>query len=145
MSHHHAPGSRAALTALLFLACSSVVACGSSEDTADIARLTAGQQLTHASADGHAVVHVDVVGGALVEGKNAFSVWFEPETTELTGASALMPVHGHGIDRTPTIEKTGEGYRVGELVFYMSGLWNVHLDLNVDSHADHLEFSIDVP
>jgi hypothetical protein len=125
------------LTALL-------AGCGSG-DAADIARLQAGQPLTEESAAGHAVVHVDVEGGAVMEGKNAFAIWFEPASTELTGASALMPVHGHGFARAPVIEKTEDGYRVRDVVFYMSGLWNVHLDLNVDDHTDHLEFSVDVP
>jgi hypothetical protein len=137
MSSSNAPGFRAALAALL------LVACGSSDDVAQIPRLTAGQQLTEPSAAGHATVHVSAVGGAVIEGKNAFTVTFEPASTELTGASALMPVHGHGTE--PTIEKTDEGYRVGNVVFYMSGLWNVHLDLNVDSRVDHLDFSVDVP
>src|SRR5262245_32708447 len=124
----HAPGFRAALAALL------LVACGSGDDVAEIPRLTAGQPLTQHAPSARAAAHVAAVGGAVIEGKNAFTVTFEPATTELTGASALMPVHGHGTE--PIIEKTDGGYRVGNVVFYMSGLWNVHLDLSVDSHVD---------
>lgn len=123
-----------------------LVACGGGNgDSADVARLEAGHPLTARSAEGRALAHVDVEGGSVMEGNNAFVIHFEPESTELVGASGLMPVHGHGFSRAPSIEKTDAGYRVGNLVFYMSGLWHVHLDLTVENQHDEVEFSIDVP
>jgi hypothetical protein len=128
---------------LALLAALGVVGCGSSSDGSD-SRLESGQTLTLPSDDGHAVAHLDAEGG-IVEGKNVLHVAFEPASTELVGASALMPVHGHGFNKPPTIEKADDGYRMSDVVFYMSGLWNVVLDVKVADIDDKIEFTIDVP
>ena len=81
-------------------------------------------------------------------GKNELVVTFPSgppgAAVELVQASALMPAHGHG-SKPPTIEKVGEGYRVTNLVLYMSGRWEVRFALRVDGHDDEALVGIGVP
>jgi hypothetical protein len=137
-----APSVLVAAGAALFLPC--LVACGGGDAGGD--RLVPGEQLTLVSSAGRAVAHLHVEGDSIVEGRNTLLVHFEPATTELVGASALMPVHGHGFVKQPVIDKTDDdGYRMTDVIFYMSGLWSVVLDLDVNSSDDSVEFTVDVP
>ena len=106
--------------------------------------LMAGQTLDVVSPSGRATGHVRADGERIVEGKNALLVDFEPASTELVTVSALMPVHGHGID-PPSVSKTSTGYRVTDVTFSMPGLWDVFLDVRLDGAADRIEFTVDVP
>jgi hypothetical protein len=134
---------RAVLSALVAAgAAAFLVGCGGGVGDD---RLVAGQQLTLVSQGGRAVAHLNVEGDEIVEGTNTLSIAFEPASTELVGASALMPVHGHGFVKKPVIEKTDDGYRMSDVIFYMSGLWSVSLDVNVESSEDSVEFTVDVP
>lgn len=117
--------------------------CGSGAETPRD-ELLPGTTLTIASADGAATGHVSAEGGRIVEGQNTILVDFEPSTTELVTVSALMPVHGHGIV-PPSVSRTATGYRVGNVIFSMSGLWDVFLDVRVSDTTDRIEFTVDVP
>jgi hypothetical protein len=79
-------------------------------------------------------------------GKNELVVTFPSRTgTELVQASALMPAHGHG-SRPPVIERApAGGYRVRDLILYMSGRWEVRFALRADGHDDEALVTVDVP
>ncbi|MBX3192707.1 MAG: hypothetical protein KF819_37330 [Labilithrix sp.] len=78
-------------------------------------------------------------------GKNDLLVTFPPPlAAELVRASALMPAHGHG-SKPPTIERTEEGYRVRDLVFYMSGRWEVRFGIRAGEREDEALLTVDVP
>lgn len=116
--------------------------CGAGSDTPRN-ELLPGNTLVVASSDGTTTGHVRAEGD-IVEGQNAFLVEFDPVSTELVTASALMPVHGHGAD-PPSVSKTTSGYRVSNMVFSMAGLWDVFLDVRVSTASDRIEFTVDVP
>jgi hypothetical protein len=131
-----------ARAALVFsVACLS--GCGSGTE-APANELPEGQSLAVQSAAGIATGTVSTEGGHFGQGPNAFHVAFDPASTELTSASAFMPVHGHGTG-TPTITRDASGYAVSNVVFSMPGLWNVTFDIGVGTKSDELEFSVDVP
>jgi hypothetical protein len=79
-------------------------------------------------------------------GKNELVVTFPSRAgSELVQASALMPAHGHG-SRPPVIEPAPEGgYRVRDLILYMSGRWEVRLGLRIDGRDDEALVTVDVP
>jgi hypothetical protein len=132
-------------SALLFVGSSALVACGSSGDAAPADRLDPGETLALPSKHGLTESHL-TTDGAIAEGpNNAFLVAFDPGGTELVGASAFMPVHGHGTPKKIQIAPTESGYRVYDVAFPMAGLWNVTLDVKVGEDADTLEFNVDVP
>jgi len=133
--------SKQILLALLVAMSSS--ACGSSSD-APKDQVVPGEPLTVGSTGGLAVGTVRLDGAQIVRGKNVFLVAFDPVRTEISGASTLMPVHGHG-SVTPTVAREGDGYRLSDVIFNMPGLWEVRLDLAVAGKADHLVFNADVP
>lgn len=88
--------------------------------------------------------HVRLDGDAIVEGKNAFLVDLDPGAAVLTGASLLMPAHGHG-SPTPTITRAATGYLLSDVIFTMPGLWYVFLDVELAGTTERLQFSVDVP
>jgi hypothetical protein len=90
-------------------------------------------------------VPVDVSASAPIKlGKNELSVSFPDVGTELVHVTALMPAHGHG-SPDPTIEKTEAGYAVHDVVFYMSGRWEVRFGIRVGDHDDEARAVVDVP
>jgi hypothetical protein len=101
--------------------------------------------MTISGLHGRASGQVRVDGDTLTEGRNAFLVELSPSGTVLTGASALMPAHGHGSPSPAVITQTATGYRVSDLIFSMPGLWDVFLDVDAAGQADRIEFSVDVP
>lgn len=117
--------------------------CGASTDQASD-RVVPGQTLDVTSAAGLARGTVRLDGASIVEGKNTFLVDFDPATTEITAASTLMPVHGHG-SAAPTLSREGSGYRIADVVFNMPGLWEVRLDLDVAGKTDRFVFTADAP
>jgi hypothetical protein len=117
--------------------------CGAGSD-APRDELVPGTTLDLVSSDGRATGHVRAEGEQIVEGKNALLVEFEPAATELVTASALMPVHGHGIV-PPSVSRTATGYRVGNVIFPMPGLWDVFLDVRLTGKISRIEFTVDVP
>jgi hypothetical protein len=137
------PGVLSVLYPVVITAGLAIGGCSSSTDHPDN-ELIAGQTLDVVSPSGRAKGHVRADAARIVEGKNALLVDFEPVSTELVTVSALMPVHGHGID-PPSVSKTDTGYRVTDVTFSMPGLWDVFLDVRLDGTADRLEFTVDVP
>jgi len=53
-----------------------------------------------------------------------------------------MPDHGHGSTATPTVTDNGDGtYTVDDLYFFMAGLWQVPLTVQVNGKGDTVTFS----
>jgi hypothetical protein len=120
---------------MLVAACSASEGGSSSELSAGTVRVQSRES-----------VWVDVSTSAPIKlGRNDLVVTF-PSTpgTELVQASALMPAHGHG-SKPPVIERAAEGYRVSNLVLYMSGRWEVRFALRVDGRDDEALVTVDVP
>jgi hypothetical protein len=118
-------------------------ACGGEADPSTT-EVVAGQALRVASANGLATGTVRLDGDQVARGKNAFLVDFDPSSTEISSASTMMPVHGHG-SVTPTLSRSGTSYRLSDVVFNMPGLWEVRLDIAIDGRADRLVFDVDAP
>jgi hypothetical protein len=121
----------------------SLSACGGGSDDSSN-EVVPGHVLSVASAGGLATGTVRLDGAQITRGQNTFFVAFEPATTEVNGASTLMPAHGHG-SVIPSLARDGDGYRISNVVFNMPGLWEVRLDLAVDGNSDRLIFSADAP
>jgi len=126
---------------VLIVACTPL-ACGGGADSAGN-RLEAGHALTLESAHGYTTGEIQA-SGRIAQGSNTFDVTFDPTSTELVGANAFMPVHGHGTARA-TVTQVPGGYRVENVILSMPGLWDVTLDVRVEGHTDALEFTVDVP
>ncbi len=135
---------RGASSTLLLVAGLSAAGCGSGSD-APANQLDPGRTLQLESAGGRAKGDVRAEGGHIAQGRNALLIEFDPVATELLSASAFMPVHGHMTPSPPAIAHEGTGYRVSDLILSMPGLWDVTLDIQVDSKADKLELTVDVP
>lgn len=121
--------------------CTLLAACSGSEDssTPELREGTVRVQ----SRDSNVV---DVSATEPIKlGKNDLLVTFPSRArTELVQASALMPAHGHG-SKPPVVERAGDGYRVSNLVLYMSGRWEVRFALRVDGRDDEALVTVDVP
>jgi hypothetical protein len=139
---HRLPPAIAGLVALLGAAAS--LGCGGASD-ATPNQLGQGQTLTVESDAGLVKSVIRAEGDHYGQGRNAFLVQFKPTTAELTGASAFMPVHGHGTPSPPTISPSSDGYRISDFIFSMPGLWSVTLDISAGDQSDKVEFSLDVP
>jgi len=65
------------------------------------------------------------------------------EVTEL-GIAATMPSHGHGMETTPVVTRTGDGvFRVDGMQFHMSGVWEVKLDPRSAATTENTVFNIE--
>jgi hypothetical protein len=133
---------RRSLAAALPVALSLCACGGSSEDSGN--QVVPGQALSVASTAGLATGTVRLDGAQVARGQNTFLVAFDPSNTEVSGASTLMPAHGHG-SVMPSLTREGDGYRISNVVFNMPGLWEVRLDLAVGGKSDRLIFSADAP
>ncbi|MBS2012917.1 MAG: hypothetical protein JST00_08525 [Deltaproteobacteria bacterium] len=130
--------ARALILAATVLAGSA--GCGSSTDEASVPLLTAGT----VSVTSRAGTPLSISAVEPIKlGKNDLGVT-AGAGVELVTVSALMPAHGHGT-RPPSVERTAEGYRVKELVLYMSGRWEVRLALRAGAVEDEALITIDVP
>ena len=79
-------------------------------------------------------------------GKNDLGVTLLTPGAELVTVSALMPAHGHGT-RPPIVERdaqTGK-YSVRDLILYMSGRWEVRLEVSSGGTRDDALVVVDVP
>lgn len=130
-------------TVLAALAAGAVLfasACGAGEDTA-VPTLREGTVRVTTRAQSL----VDVSTAEPIKlGKNVLGVSPSRAETELVAVSALMPAHGHGT-RPVVIDRTADGYRVSELVLYMSGRWEVRLSLREGGRDDEALLTVDVP
>ncbi len=78
-------------------------------------------------------------------GKNTVLVTFpDGKDVELASVSALMPAHGHG-SPPPPIERSDDGFVVRDLVLYMSGRWELRLELRNGTRSDEAIVAVDVP
>ena len=101
-------------------------------------------QITVESAGGHYSVEVRTSPSPPRKGVN----WAEYRITDASGApvtglsldvSPWMPAHGHGATVRPSITESGAGtYTIENLLFYMSGHWELHttIDADFDDVAD---------
>jgi len=125
---------------VLALALSGLAACSAGDDTpvpqlreGSVSVMSREQNLLEVSAP-----------APIRLGKNDLAVVPGRAGAELVDASALMPAHGHGT-RPPTIERTAEGYRVRDLILYMSGRWEVRFSLREGGRDDEALLVVDVP
>jgi hypothetical protein len=59
---------------------------------------------------------------------------------------ATMPSHGHGMNRHPRVVDRVEGrYRVAGMLFHMSGLWQIDIDVIRRHVAEGVRFDVDLP
>ena len=136
------PFAPAALAALLALA--SLTGCVSEADrSADL-----GVGTTElVSGSGRVVVEVSPEDGGAHVGKNELRVSFvnRDDATAITleDASAFMPAHGHA-SRPPSIVATSDGFAVEQLIFFMSGRWEVTLNFRDRGTPDKLSFGVNV-
>lgn len=119
--------------------------CGGSDgDEAALGTLAGTDPVRIASREG---VGVEIRPAQRLElGKNTVTVTFPDDgAAELVAASALMPAHGHG-SPPPKIERsTDGGFVVRDLVLYMSGRWELRLELRVQAREDEAIVAVDVP
>lgn len=115
-------------------------ACGS-ETEAETPSLRAGSvSVTSRAGSALTVSAVDPIK----LGKNDLGIRTLDRGVEVVTVSALMPAHGHGT-KPPVVERTADGYRVKELVLYMSGRWEVRLALRAGGRDDEALLTVDVP
>jgi hypothetical protein len=62
----------------------------------------------------------------------------------LVGVRATMAAHGHEA-RAETLERTARGFHASDLELFMSGRWQVELELMLDDQPDALSLPVDVP
>ena len=112
--------------------------------------LNGGASVVQSSNDGLVDATVTLGAASLARGSNSFLVALEPaadasaDTPILTDAIATMPAHGHSVTATG-IAPDGASYRIGDLDFFMSGLWQVDLGVALGARTDHVVFDLDVP
>jgi hypothetical protein len=72
---------------------------------------------------------------------------FDAEGAPLVGAepkvSPWMPAHGHGSLDTVAVEVDEGVYAAADVYFNMTGLWQLHVDVNVDAAVTD-QFVVDV-
>ena len=125
----------------LVLASTSAAGCSSSPDAAPVPELREGTVRVTTDRE----TAVDVTSLAPIKlGKNEIDVVPIQGGVELTAFSAVMPAHGHG-SKPPVIEKTESGYRVRELILFMSGRWQMRLTFRHEGHDDEALLNVDVP
>lgn len=120
-------------------------ACGSSDgEEASLVKLE-GTNPVRVSSRGNTVLELTPTAPIKL-GKNMLRVTFPAdEDAELVSASTLMPAHGHG-SAPPTIEPAeGGGFMMRDLVFFMSGRWEVRLEIRVAGRDDEAIVAVDVP
>lgn len=128
--------------ALSLALASSGSGCGSSSEDEPLPILESEHSLRVTTRDR---AEIDVLATApLRVGKNRIVVTFPSGAGQLESASALMPAHGHG-SRQPTISRDGDAFVIDDLVFFMSGRWEVRLDVRIADHDDEAIVAVDVP
>lgn len=125
----------------MFALCTLVAACSATDDAASSSLREGTLQVESRDAR-----LVDVTASAPIKlGQNELVVTFpSTPTAELVQVSALMPAHGHG-SKPPVLERIPQGYRVSNLVLYMSGRWEVRFALRIDGRDDEALVIVDVP
>jgi hypothetical protein len=92
-----------------------------------------------------AVVHFE---GPIERGDNALLVELRAQhgdaDVRLTSVDAVMPAHTHHAHAL-AIEATDGGFRASELDLYMTGRWQLELELELDGASDSVSMPVDVP
>lgn len=117
----------------------ALVACGSAEPA----------ELSLSVVSDAGLIDADVRVLAPVErGKNELFVDARPHDgageVSLVAVRATMPAHGHEA-AAATIERTANGYHASDLVLFMSGRWQIELQLQLDDQSDRAGLPVDVP
>jgi len=119
-------------------------ACSSGDDEATLGTLEGEGPVRISSRER---VAVDIRPSAPIKlGKNTIVVSFPADAgVEVVSVSALMPAHGHG-SPAPAIERSADGgFVVRDLVLYMSGRWELRLELRAGAREDEAIVAVDVP
>ncbi len=121
------------VSALMLAACSSPA-------PAELSRSLVSEQ---------GLVDVDVrIAAPVRRGDNDLFVEVRPHAgegeAELLGVRATMAAHGHEAPAA-TLEQDGDGYHAFGLDLFMSGRWQLELELRLDQRPDGVGFPIDVP
>lgn len=127
------PGSLVALATALVTGCSS-------PETAQ----GSGQVLSE-----RGLVDVDVqFEGPVVRGDNSLRVKLDaqtaPEVAELVAVDASMAAHAHTAHAT-TIMAQDDAFEVQGLDLFMTGRWQLELELAVGGEVDRASLPVDVP
>lgn len=117
-----------------------VPACGGSEEDPSTPTLSDGSVAVTSRAGSALTVST---AAPIKLGKNDLGIT-AGVGVEVVNVSALMPAHGHGT-KPPAVERTADGYRVKELVLYMSGRWEVRFALRAGGAEDEALITVDVP
>lgn len=95
------------------------------------------------------LVDVDVrIAAPVQRGDNELFVEVRPHAgsgeAELLGVRATMAAHGHTAPAA-SLERDGDDYHVFGLELFMSGRWQLELELSLDEHRDGVGLPVDVP
>lgn len=59
------------------------------------------------------------------------------------GVDAVMPAHQHGMNYEPTISDLGNGvFQADGLVFHMPGVWEIQVELMLETGVSHYTHSV---
>jgi hypothetical protein len=122
-----------AAVALLLFACSS----------------PAPAELSLSLVSDRGLIDADVrIGSPVRRGDNELLVDLRPHAGDgmpsLVAVTATMAAHGHTA-RAASVELTRDGYRATELDLFMSGRWQLELELTLDDQLDAASLPVDVP
>lgn len=126
----------------LVLATFVITACGGSD---------APWVRDEVSESGNVVVHAESDPAVPRVGDNTvFLSLSDPDGVAITGASIevepWMPHHGHGTEAVPVAEELGDGdYKVGNVVYTMSGMWELRTEVQAPDVEEHIVLHVDVP
>lgn len=131
----------------LLASCLAATACGDVEGQ----QQQSPAEVTHLSQNALYSVRA-AVRGAVVQGANTFNVEVMRQVDGTAAAnlpisvSTWMPAHGHGGPGDAHVEDLGQGkYRVDNVVFSMSGTWEVRYQLGMSAEQDTATFTYNVP
>jgi hypothetical protein len=92
-----------------------------------------------------AVVHFE---GPIERGYNTLFVELRPQRGEvapsLIAVDAVMPAHTHHA-HAASIQEIEHGFRASELDLYMTGRWQLELQLELGTEQDTVSMPVDVP
>src|SRR5262249_11515961 len=129
--------------AVTFMLAVMLVACGGGNGDAEAIPTLTNDATVRVTSRAH--VDVDIRAGSPVRVReNTLYAPFPRHEAELASASALTPAHGHG-SPNPAIERDGNSFVVRDLVFFMSGRWELRLGLIIDAREDEAIVAVDVP
>lgn len=129
------------LTVLVLAGCLGCGSAGAGDDGA--------QGEMHAGIDGVLSFALEAVD-AVTQGENTFRLELRQADAPLPGADVavevLMPAMGHGSSQTPVVHDVGGGrYRIDNVVFTMSGTWELRIRAAAGDAADRATFTSEVP